>query len=62
MCGKRFLQKCFEASEAKFAHPIRVLFYVRDIMDRFLAQSGTRIAYVHLRVSKVPDAPINVDC
>ncbi len=60
--GKRFFQKSLEASEAKLANPIRVLFHIRDIMDRFLAESGARIAHVHLRVSEVPDAPINVDC
>src|ERR1700736_3202665 len=40
MRRQRLFQECFQALEAEFAHPIRIFFDVRDVMNGFLAQTN----------------------
>src|SRR4029450_5065270 len=56
-----FFQKCFQSAQAELAHPIRVLFDVRDVVNSPLAQSGARIAHVSFRVREIALTAIDID-
>src|SRR5213083_511423 len=58
---ERFFQECPQAAQAELAHPIRVLFDVRDVANSPLAQSGARIAHVSFRIKEISFASINID-
>src|SRR5258708_26448100 len=59
--GERFLPECLQSAQAELAHPIRVLFDVRDVVNSPLAQSGARIAHVSFRVKEIALTAINID-
>src|SRR5205814_7128335 len=59
---ERFFQKCFQAPQAKLAHPIRVLFDVRYVANSPLAQSGAAIAHMSFPIKEVSFPPTNIDC
>ena len=60
--GSGFSQKCLQTAQTKLAHPIRVLFNVRDVVNSPLAQSGAGIAHVSFRIREIAFASINIDC
>src|SRR5207248_10004429 len=45
MRRERFFQKCFQAAQTELAHPIRVLFDVRDRKSTRLNSSHRTISY-----------------
>src|SRR3954464_8036511 len=59
--GERFLPECLQSAQAELAHPIRVLFDVRDVVNSPLAQSGASIAHVSFRVKEIALTAINID-
>src|SRR4029077_3740736 len=61
MRWERFFQKCLQTAQAELAHPIRVLFDVRDVVNSPLAQSGARIAHVSFRVREIALTAIDID-
>src|SRR5204863_1658798 len=60
--GERLFQKRLEPSEPEFAHPIRILFDVRNVANGSFAQAGASIAHVRFRIKEVSFASINIDC
>ena len=62
MRRERFFQKCFQTAQAKLAHPIRIFFDIRDVVNSSLAQSGASIAHVSFRIREISFASINIDC
>ena len=53
--------ECLQSAQTKIAHPIRVLFHIRDVMDSALAQAGARVAHVSFRVREIALTAINID-
>src|SRR5205807_7504941 len=61
MRRQRFFQKCFQSAKAKFADPVRIFFYVGNIMDRLFTQTTTSVLGVINLVMKIADAPVDID-
>ena len=61
MRWERFFQKCFQTAQTKLAHPIRVLFHIRDVVDSPLAQARARVAHVSFRVREIALTAIDID-
>ena len=61
MRRQRFLEKCFQTAETKFADPIGIFLDVGDVVNGFFAQSGASVAHMHLRISEIADAAIDLD-
>ena len=61
MRGERFLPECLQSAQTKIAHPIRILFHIRDVVNGALAQADARVAHVSFRVREIAFAAIDID-
>ena len=58
----RLAEESPQGVEAKFAHPIGILFHVRDVVDRLFGQADAGIVGVRFRVGEIAEVPLDIEC